>query len=371
MQYDEQKAMDTIINQGYLVNGYPVDDYELEAFRSGDDFFFRNWILYNECVSEVKRALEECEQLKAIINVDKVLRESDGLTLDDFAAELALRTWAYYWDGMNECGLLEQIAKEHKETKGENKTMRRTNKTVKTTNNNENKKGDATMKTTNKTGHDISKFADAMRIREASGKVVFHAPRGNDKTGIIPCWNLLPVVTCAGLCPGCYAVKNVFRCGYNVETSSVLKAWTDNTILAKTDLEGLYDKLDEYFSSMAAPRYFRIHASGDFFSKEYAEMWYKIAKNHPETRFLAFTKQFDNIRDIPFDQLDNFSLVLSAWPGKPIPEDLREIYSVAWMQDGTETRIPEKVFECPGNCQTCGACWGLAKDKRDVCFHKH
>jgi len=112
MQYDEQKAMDTIINQGYLVNGYPIDDHELEAFRSGDDFFFRNWMLYNECVSEVKRALEECEQLKAIINVDKVLRESDGLTLDDFAAELALRTWAYYWDGMNECGLLEQIASE-------------------------------------------------------------------------------------------------------------------------------------------------------------------------------------------------------------------------------------------------------------------
>lgn len=249
-----------------------------------------------------------------------------------------------------------------------------TNKANRTITNNENKKGDTTMKTnaaTNKTGYDVSKLSDAMRIREASGEVTFHAPRGNDKTGIIPCWNLLPVVSCAGLCPGCYAVKNVFRCGYDVNKSSVLKAWTDNTILAKTDLEGLYEKLDEYFSSMAAPRYFRIHASGDFFSKAYAYMWFRIAQNHPETRFLAFTKQFNNVRGIPFHKLDNFSLVLSAWPGKPIPEDLMELYSVAWMQDGTEDRVPEKVFECPGNCQTCGACWTLAKEGRDVCFHKH
>ena len=59
------------------------------------------------------------------------------------------------------------------------------------------------------------------------------------------------------------------------------------------------------------------------------------------------------------------------WPGCDIPSDLRQKYSVAWLDDGTDSRIPEDAMECPGNCETCGACWGLAKRGIDVRFAKH
>lgn len=114
--------------------------------------------------------------------------------------------------------------------------------------------------------------------------------------------------------------------------------------------------------------FFRIHVGGDFVSCEYAQMWADIATMCPNTNFLAFTKQRDIIREIEFP--DNFSLVLSAWPGSEIPADLRAKYSVAWLDDGVE-EIPENALECPGNCETCGVCWSLAKRGIDVRFKKH
>lgn len=83
---------------------------------------------------------------------------------------------------------------------------------------------------------------------------------------------------------------------------------------------------------------------------------------------LAFTKQWDNIRGVNFT--DNVSIVLSAWPGTTIPEDLRELYSVAWLNDGSEP-MPADAIECPGNCSTCGVCWSLSKRHIDVFFNKH
>lgn len=54
----------------------------------------------------------------------------------------------------------------------------------------------------------------------------------------------------------------------------------------------------------------RIHASGDFFSQEYFDMWVGIAKSNPHVHFWAFTKSINfwlnRIADIP----DN--LVLTA-----------------------------------------------------------
>jgi hypothetical protein len=97
-------------------------------------------------------------------------------------------------------------------------------------------------------------------------------------------------------------------------------------------------------------------------------MWQRIATNAPHTNFLAFTKQWDMVRGIEFP--DNFSLVLSAWTGTTIPEDLRQQYSIAWLDDG-KTQIPENAMECPGHCDTCGACWGLSKMGIDVKFKKH
>ena len=83
----------------------------------------------------------------------------------------------------------------------------------------------------------LSESVSAVYSRGVSG-CNLHISTTNSKLGFIPSFNLLPGITCSPesckhcLREGCYAVKNVFRCGYNVDTNTTLKAWTDNTVLA-------------------------------------------------------------------------------------------------------------------------------------------
>lgn len=190
---------------------------------------------------------------------------------------------------------------------------------------------------------------------------------GNTKTGKIPAFSIAPGMTCsAAACRSCYNEGCYARKLYQLRPT-VKKAWDENTEAARHDLARVENALNAYIAKYK-PRFFRVHVSGDFFSREYAQAWARIASNHPETRFLAFTKQFDNVRGIAFP--DNFSLVLSAWDGVEIPDDLRKLYPVAWVYN-TIDQIPADVFECPGRCDTCGACWGLARKGIDVGFLKH
>ena len=99
-------------------------------------------------------------------------------------------------------------------------------------------------------------------------------------------------------------------------------------------------------------------------------MWYQLAERYPDVKFLAFTKQWDIVRDIPFDSLPNFALVLSGWPGTEIPEDLKKRYHASYCIDKGDTP-PEGAIECNGNCMTCNACWMLKDLDRDVWFRKH
>lgn len=225
-------------------------------------------------------------------------------------------------------------------------------------------------------GYDIGRMyailADAMEADNA----VFHEPRGNSKLGGIPAWNILPGCTCSatacGHClrEGCYALKNVLCHGYSMEKNACLKAWTENTVLIKRHVPLFAAAMDAWLTKHR-PESFRIHSSGDFDSIEYAAAWFIIIKNHPETRFLAFTKQWDVVRSVPFYTLPNIEIVLSGWTGISIPEDLRAHYRVAWCNDGTESRIPADAIHCPGSCEHCRACWNLSAMGKDSYFDKH
>jgi hypothetical protein len=191
---------------------------------------------------------------------------------------------------------------------------------------------------------------------------------GNTKLGTIANISLTPGKTCsAEACKtcmrnGCYAMK-----AYKAYPTT-RAAWDNNTDTAINDLARFESDLMLYFGSLNAPRFFRVHVAGDFVSREYAAMWARVAACNPGTNFLAFTKQWDNVRGVEFPE--NVSIVLSAWPGTEIPADLRKLYSVAWLNDGT-TEIPTDALECPGNCETCGVCWSLSKRHIDVFFNKH
>lgn len=127
-------------------------------------------------------------------------------------------------------------------------------------------------------------------------------------------------------------------------------------------------QLRQYFQRKH-PAFFRVHVAGDFINHEYADMWMRVAAEFSETKFLAFTKAFDIAGQI--QPPANFSLVLSGWPGINIPSGASTRYQTAWMQDGTETRIPDSAITCPGHRDSCGMCWHLPRLGRDVVFHKH
>lgn len=100
-------------------------------------------------------------------------------------------------------------------------------------------------------------------------------------------------------------------------------------------------------------------------------MWYRVAKRCPKTRFLAFTKCFDIVRKVPFYELDNFSLVLSEWTDVlKAPEDLKEIYHTSRAVEELADARPDEMV-CPGNCETCGACWALKDLGKNVAFEIH
>lgn len=208
-----------------------------------------------------------------------------------------------------------------------------------------------------------------MKIALQSGYTI-HISEGNSKLGKIPNFNLTPGRTCSAqacktcFCDGCYARNSVER------FDDTAAAWHENTEAVLHDLPGVEAALMKYFGRLSAPRFFRVHSGGDFVTAEYAAMWARVAAANPGTHFLAFTKQFSNVAAIEFPS--SFSLVPSAWPGIEIPAELRARYSVAWLYDGTNAdEIPVDAVECPGNCDTCGVCWSLARRGLDVVFTKH
>ena len=227
-----------------------------------------------------------------------------------------------------------------------------------------------------KKGYDIKALFDIVNNAIENDVSNFHEPRDNNKLKGIPAFNLIPGKTCSPeacahcLRENCYAVKNALCHGYNTETNYCLRAWIENTALAYNHPRKLEKVLDTWLTENK-PELFRIHSAGDFFSEKYARMWYRLAKKHPRTRFLAFTKQFAIVRNVKFFMLSNFELVLSGWTGINIPEDLRYFYRVAWCNDGIENRIPADAIHCPGDCNACRACWFLSIIGKDSYFDKH
>lgn len=118
------------------------------------------------------------------------------------------------------------------------------------------------------------------------------------------------VYTVAGTCPchcdGCYATTGF----YNMP--SVLESNAIKTILARDYMEWLENAIIAQIKADKI-RLLRIHASGDFFSVAYIEMWQRIVKACPETAFWTYTKNPAAVH--AFDQFDNANIVKSVIPG--------------------------------------------------------
>jgi hypothetical protein len=190
---------------------------------------------------------------------------------------------------------------------------------------------------------------------------------GNMKLGDIPNVSLTPCKTCHPDAPcknKCYAMK-AYRM-YPI----VKKAWQANTAEMTKNRSKYFADIRKFLAKKQ-PKYFRWHVAGDIPDSDYLDGMLDIAREFPAVKFLCFTKRHEMFNTYAPKAMipENLEVVLSMWPkwGDAELQDFRR----AWMQDGTETRIPENAIECPGFCEKCGMCWSLGKLGRDVVFNAH
>jgi len=185
---------------------------------------------------------------------------------------------------------------------------------------------------------------------------------GNGKIGNTPNVSLLPVVSCPRGVPcarsgECYDQKACRL--YPTVKAARTRNWKAASKRRAEYFAGIRQYLQRY-----SPKYFRWHVGGDIPDAGYYREMCRIAREFPNTKFMAFTKNHGlDFRGRPA----NLAIVFSMWPRWG---DSKKRMPRAWMQDGTETRIPADAVECSGQCDHCGVCWNL-KPGQNVFFHKH
>ena len=192
--------------------------------------------------------------------------------------------------------------------------------------------------------------------------------RGNRKLGAIMNVSTEPIKCCPTGIPcaqgGCYALRSIRL------YPQTRKAWAKNGRIAKTNPRSYFSQIAKIVADRKT-LYFRWHVAGDILSIHYLHQMCRIAAQNPRTRFLAFTKAFhivneyENRRALP----RNLAVIFSGWP--KINIDNPHGHRIAWMQDGTEDRVPKNAIACPGSCEHCGTCFQLPRLRRDVVFQKH
>lgn len=185
---------------------------------------------------------------------------------------------------------------------------------------------------------------------------------GNIKLGAIPSVSLIPVMDCGncGLCSkSCYDLRN------DLIYKGVIKSRATNSAILHEDPERYFKEIDGYIN-YRFPRAFRFHVGGDIKDEWYLGKMCEIARNHPETKFLTFTKMFkvcngylDKGNVIP----ENLHILFSGWLGldMPNPHGFPEAHPI--FENGTSA--PEGTMLCSGNCTEClkedRLCWEIGK----------
>ena len=180
--------------------------------------------------------------------------------------------------------------------------------------------------------------------------------------------------TCGGCCAGCkndcYAVKQAVY-----HHNSVIKAWGDNTILAREDRDEFFHQLDDYFKKNIVS-VFRWHVGGEFFSKGYMVNVYQFCAKHPETKFYVYTKRFAWLEELDRFKPDNLTINVSIWH-KNYSNPLN--YPEFIYDDGTDPEV-SKLPHCPAvnkdghetgiTCAQCRHCFTAKQgDKKAVYAH--
>lgn len=144
---------------------------------------------------------------------------------------------------------------------------------------------------------------------EKIGKGIYHfstLPGTKEYTVTINGKEYKTIGTCVRDCVGCYAMTGNYRYSNTINNIGIRNVlardymgWIEKAIKAQIEAENI--------------KFIRIHASGDFFSIAYAEMWKRIAIAFPGVTFWTYTKNKEC--ESIFNGIDNANIVKSVIPG--------------------------------------------------------
>ena len=171
----------------------------------------------------------------------------------------------------------------------------------------------------------------------------------------IPTFSIPARQTCVGKTEMCS--KYCYAFSSQVRFKLTLEKRIRNFKLSQTD--EFISSIIEDISKIKNP-YLRIHESGDFYSQEYINKWYKIIKSCPDKTFLAFTKSFQfDFKGKP----KNLHLYASIWPDSDkdikIPRNMKMAYTtVDNFKKFSDVKIDVKgAKKCKGHCDDCMMCF--------------
>ena len=160
---------------------------------------------------------------------------------------------------------------------------------------------------------------------------------------------------CGRLCSKCYAHRE------QVRFPSVLSARTDR-YLASLQPNFPQQIISELSKLQSPPKWFRIHASGEFYSQAYVDSWYTICSNYPTIGFYAYTKRLKDFDFSKLKALPNMALINS--------------YHFGSVNYGPLSSAPSKAFICPSSKSIrcgieCTYCMTKQAQHNGVYFHVH
>ncbi len=155
--------------------------------------------------------------------------------------------------------------------------------------------------------------------------------------------------TCGYNCPGCYAMQGKFNCPDVVNSNAV------NTILAREYID-FFDRAIRAQLDTLPGVAVRLHAAGDFFSKEYADTWRAIVRDYPNNEFWTYTKaEYESA----FDNLPNGNIVKSIIPNFGFNFGTIEYIFRAYLElvaRGETPYICRCTFDKSQHCENCKGC---------------
>ena len=191
---------------------------------------------------------------------------------------------------------------------------------------------------------------------------------GNSKMGFIPSVSLPPIITCKNCdsCAGlCYAAKlcRIYK--------TVRNAYNRNLEILKADSKSYFEQVE---SAAKLSRFFRWHVSGDIIDSEYLDNMCKVARRCKDTKFLAFTKNYEDVNAYfeTHKKPRNLQIVFSLpFDGAKI-ENPHNLPTAAVILKGAAPKDNYKI--CGGNCEKCACrgvgCWELKKNET-IAFYQH